>query len=168
MQKVVLPISITLLTLGLVFAGISYSAPGLIQKWINHPAPVEEAAIIFDGFGDSENDPSDNGSARILGESTSEIPSPTPKQQLYQYQAPTPTTTPAPEVVVQETQEYKTPWDGYANKEAFCKDIADRVMQQPAPEIDQSNLPPDLRVSMNYDAGWRSSYQSCMNQIRDY
>ena len=171
MQKVVLPISITMLALGLIFAGVSYTSSGLIQGWANkiYSAPVEEDAIIFfDDFGSSEDDSSEGGSAMILGESTPETPSPAPKQQQYQYQAPLPTSTPAPEVVVQQAQEQKTPWDGYANKEAFCKDIADRVMQQPLPEIDQSNLPPELWFTPDLDAMWKDAYQSCMNKIRDY
>lgn len=170
MQKVALPVSITLLALCLIFASVSYTSPGLIKGWMSriHPEPVEEEAIIFDNFSDGENDSSEGGSARVLGESTSETHLPTPKQQPYQYQAPPPTAIPTSEVVVQQAQEYKTPWDGYANKEAFCKDIADRVMQQPLPPIDQSNLSPELRFTPNLDAMWRDAYQSCMNQIRDY
>lgn len=169
MQKVVWPVSITMLALGLIFAGVSYTSPGLIKGWVSriNPVPVEEDVVIFDELGSgSENDSSEGDSAKILGESTSETPSPTPKP--YQYQAPLPTSTPTSEVVVQQAQEHKTPWDGYANKEAFCKDLADRVMQQPLPQIDQSNLPPELRISPNLDAMWKDAYQSCMNQIRDY
>ena len=174
MQKIALPISITLLALGLIFAGVSYTSPGLIQGWVSrvHPAPVEEDTIIFDELGSgSENDSAEGGSARVLGESISETPSPTPKQQPYQYQAPLPTAIPTPEVEVQQAQEYKTPWDGYANKEAFCRDIADRVVadaKRNPPQVDQSNLPPELRVSPNWDAWWSGAYQDCMNQIRDY
>jgi len=171
MQKIVLPVSIILLTLGLIFAGISYTSPSLIRGWVSgiHSAPVEEnASIFFDDFGSSEDNSSEGGSARILGESTSETPQTTPKQQTYQYQAPLPTAIPTQEPVVQQAQEQKTAWDGYANKEAFCKDIADRVMQQPLPQVDQSNLPPELRVSPNLDAMWKDAFQSCMNQIRDY
>ena len=101
-------------------------------------------------------------------ETTSPTLSPTPKQQYYKSQAPLPTAIPTPQALVQQVQEYKTPWDGFANKEAFCRDLADQVMQQPLPPIDQSNLPPELRITPNLDAMWKNAFESCMNQIRNY
>lgn len=169
MQKIALSISITLLSIALLFVGVALVSPGLF-KGLKGSEPKSEAAIFDDSFDfDSGNSKEDNQqpSAQILGASTEEEkPAPIQKRQTYQPQ-PIPTQSPQ-EVQQTQVQENKTAWDGYANKEAFCKDIADRVMQQPLPQIDQSNLPPELRVSPNLDGMWKDAYQSCMSQIRDY
>lgn len=169
MQKIALSISITLLSIALLFVGVALVSPGLL-KGLKGNEPKSEAAIFDDSFDfGSSNSKEDNQqpSAQIMGVSTEEEkPAPIQKQQTYQ---PQPTSTQPPQEVQQvQVQENKTAWDGYANKEAFCKDIADRVMQQPLPEIDQSNLPPELRISPNLDAMWKDAYQSCMEQIRNY
>lgn len=169
MQKIALSISITLLSSALLFVGLALVSPGLFEG-LKRSEPKSEATIFDDSFDfGSRNSKEDNQqpSAQIMGVSTeAEESAPVQKQQVYQ---PQPTTTQPPQEVQQpQVQENKTAWDGYANKEAFCKDIADRVMQQPLPQIDQSNLPPELRVSPNLDAMWKDAYQSCMSQIRDY
>lgn len=169
MQKIALSISITLLGIALLFVGLGLVSPGLFEG-LRSSEQKSEAAILDDSFdfgSSNTNEDNQQPSAQIMGASTKEEEStPIQKQQIYQ---PLPTPTQPPHEVQQpQVQENKTAWDGYANKEAFCKDIADRVMQQPLPQIDQSNLPPELRVSPNLDAMWKDAYQSCMSQIRDY
>jgi len=132
MQKIALTISITLLTLGLIFAGVSYTSPSLIQGWANkiYSAPVEEDAIIFDELSSgSGNDSSEGGSARILGESTSEEPSSVPKQQVKYY--PPPTAVPTPQPVIQQAQSQQVPWSNFADKEAYCKNFAQDTVASP-------------------------------------
>lgn len=172
MQKIALSVSIILLTCAVLFVGTIIISPSSIKGIMSreYPIPVEKTITLdeFEGS-NTENDLPNGSSAVILGETTKSEP--TSKQSpQHRYQPPEilSTATPTPEIVTQQPQEHKTPWDGYANKEAFCKDIADRVMQQPLPHIDQSSLPPELRVSANLDAMWKDAYQSCMSQIRDY
>lgn len=173
MQKIILSITITLLAAIFLLVGIAYFSPGFVKEITNrvYLVPTEKTITLDDFENSNKGKYLPNGSSTvILGESSKSEPTQTlkPPQQNYQPPEPLPTAIPTQEPIIQQSQEQKTPWDGYANKEAFCKDIADRVMQQPLPQIDQSNLPPELRVSPNLDAMWKDAYQSCMNQIRNY
>lgn len=170
MQKIALSISITLLALAIIFAGILVTFPS--------PKPQKEDVPVisedFEKTNETEKSPN-SSSVWILGDNTKIESTPTPKQptqQTYQLPTPLPTVTTTPEPVAQPMQEQKLPWaGGFANKEAYCKDVANKSLAEAKlnpPYVDQSQTPPELRVTINWDVWWSGLYQDCMDFVKNY
>lgn len=133
MKKIILSVSITLLALAVLFAGIAFISPSFVKDITSRiqSVPINDA-VIFDNFEGSNNQKSlpNGSSAVILGETTESKVTPTskpPVQYIYQPPESLPTATPTQAPVIQQ----QIPWADFANKEAYCKNIAQNTIESP-------------------------------------
>lgn len=178
MKEIALTISIFALAISIFFAGIVSVYSVFDKEKVKRDSIVQEdlSRDIPEFDGTESNNSYDRFSARIIGETKASKPTPEfnqpAPQQVQSTSTPLPTATPTQEPEPHNAQENELPWaGGFANKEAYCRDVADsevRNVKNDPPEVDQSNLAPELRVSIDWEAWWNSSYRDCMDFIRNY
>jgi len=157
-QKLALPLSITLLALAILIFGITNLSPNFAK-----PHPVGEA-ILYDESDNANDEESRGPSAVILGKDDEIEPTPQNVPAKNYYAPPTEIPTAIPTQVIAPPQQIS--WGGFSDKESYCHHITNGAMEiiyKDPPYVDQSDLPPELRVSIDFDAMRNGIFRDCMN-----